>query len=191
MWQDILHENGLDIPGYQGKHVVGYRQSMGRYGVSTEHFRAYWVKKGLSIAQKQSVALSIFMEVSLGFESMQEQYSWLTNSGYSEEDLVSNLVGFYIEVLGVNWVSACKPVSQKAAQAVWDGYGSVGSHKNRAFKPNLYPCEECKGIHRIVTPTFPSIFQSIQPARKGKDYNEAGKDMPLPKHLQSALYRQL
>lgn len=96
---------------------------MGRFGLSVEHFRTYWIKKGLSISERQAVALSIFMEVSLGFESIQEKYSLFTNSGYSEEDLVSNLIGFYVEVLGIHWAAPCKPVSIKASQSIWDKDG--------------------------------------------------------------------
>ncbi|WP_225984801.1 hypothetical protein [Noviherbaspirillum aerium] len=161
LWQDILHERGLTVTGYQGKHFVGYKQSMSRTGISAEHFRTYWIKKGLSINEKQSIALSIFMEVSLGFEGVQERYSLFTNSGYSEEDLVSNLVGFYVEVLGINWATTCKPVSVKASQSVWDKAGPVGLRKNRSFKPNFHDCDECISKHGLVTPVFPPIFNSI------------------------------
>lgn len=190
LWQDILHERGLSIAGHRGKHFIGYKQSMGRFGLSVEHFRTYWIKKGLSISERQAVALSIFMEVSLGFESIQEKYSLFTNSGYSEEDLVSNLIGFYVEVLGIDWAAPCKPVSIKASQSIWDEDGSVGLRKNRGFKPNFHSCEECSSKHGVTAPIFPQIFNSIQPAIKGKQFGDADKGMPVPRHLQSVLYRQ-
>lgn len=189
LWQDILHERGLSITGHQGKHFIGYKQSMGRAGLEVDHFRTYWIKKGLSISERQSVALSIFMEVSLGFESVQEKYSMFTNSGYSEEDLVSNLVGFYVEVMGINWATTCKPVSIEASQNIWDKEGPVGARKNRSFKPNFHRCEECSSKHGIANPMFPAILNSIQPAIRGKHFDDADKTMPLPRHLHSVLYR--
>ena len=43
------------------------------------------------------------MEVSLDFERFQEDsilWSWFTDSGFSAEDLTSNLIGFYRAVEG-------------------------------------------------------------------------------------------
>ncbi|RJF97322.1 hypothetical protein [Noviherbaspirillum saxi] len=191
LWEDVLHERGLTMPVYPGSHVIGYRQSMTRFGITSEHFKAYWIKKGLTVARRQAVALSVFMEVTHGFESLQQKYSLITDSGYSEEDLVSNLVGFYSVVMGLNWAATCKPVSKEASFAIWDMHGSVGSRKNRSFKPNFYPCKECKDTHGIETPSFPAIFNVIQPARKEIDFGDVGKNTLVPRQLQTALYRHL
>ncbi len=188
LWQDILHERGLTIGNQRDRHVIGYKQRMAKMGMSSEHFRAYWIKRSLSLSQKQSVALSIFMEVSYGFENLQHGMSLFTNSGFSEEDLVSNLVGFYVQVLGLNWIDYCKPVSADASHAVWDANGPVGMYKNRTFKPNFYTCQECKDKHHIEKPAFPTIFSSIQPAKKGVEFGDLG-DSPVPRHLHSALFR--
>lgn len=188
LWHDILNERGLTIGNQRDRHVIGYKQRMARLGMASEYFRAYWIKRGLTITQKKSVALSIFMEVSYGFENLQRTMSLFTDSGFSEEDLVSNLVGFYIQTSGFDWRSSCKPVSKSASRAIWDANGPVGARKNKTFKPNFYECDECKEKHHVETPTFPAILSSIQPAKKGIEYGDLG-NTPVPPHLHSALFR--
>ena len=136
--------------------------------------------------------LAIFKEVSLGFEDVQASLSAFTDSGFSEEDLVSNLLGFYVAVLGnVDWRNHCKPVSAEASRVVWDTLGPVGSRKNRQFVPKLHACEECKTKHHITQPHFPPIFSSIRPAQQGADFFEATGStpgLPVPVHMLSTLF---
>lgn len=91
----------------------------------------YVVPRGLSNIVKQQVALGIFMDVSQSFEELQD--SWLarhltgSDSGFSEEDLVSDLIAFYKALLPKLDIDAlCKPVSVAASQAVWNAGGPVG-----------------------------------------------------------------
>jgi hypothetical protein len=121
--------------------------------------------------QKLQVALAIYIDVSLYFESSQD--SWLsraatrTDSGFSEEDLVSNLIGFYRAAYpNFNVDRICHPVSVEASQKIWDEHGAMGGNKNRRFTPHLYPCDECKS-----TPRFPHEFQTIKPARRGEFFD--------------------
>lgn len=189
LWKDILHERGIGIPGHSDSHLIQYKQSMGRFGLTQEFAKFYLVKKGLSLSAKRSVALAIFMEVSMGFESLQASMSLLTDSGFSQEDLVSNLIGFYMVVHGaLDWKNLCKPVSTEASLAVWDANGPVGSHKNKVFQPQFHACEECKSKHHVQLPRFPSTFQSIQPASKGLHFIEASDGLPVPKHMLSTLF---
>jgi len=130
----------------------------------TKHFV---VRKGLANYVKQQVALAIFMEVSLGFESLQDSWAARTfaksDSGFSEEDLVSNIVGFYKALFPMIDIDAlCKPVSVAASRAVWHASGPVGRNKNRRFEPVLHPCSEC-----TTPPAFPDQFKLIVPAVKG------------------------
>jgi len=62
--------------------------------------RNYLVRYGLSWAEKRTVALTILMEVSNLFEGFQSSFPWnvRTNSGFSQEDLISNLFGFHIAI---------------------------------------------------------------------------------------------
>lgn len=189
LWKDILQERGIDIPGQPDSHLIQYKQSMGRFGLKREFSRFYLIKKGLSLADKRSVALSIFMEVSMGFESLQASMSLITDSGFSQEDLVSNMIGFYSAVHGaIDWKTLCKPVSTEASLAVWDTNGPVGNQKNKVFQPQFHACEECKSKHHVHVPRFPSVFQSIQPASKGLYFTEPVDGLPVPKHMLWTLF---
>ncbi|WP_437719051.1 hypothetical protein WMF45_23135 [Sorangium sp. So ce448] len=168
LWRQITTESGLASrrPGASGFKVT-YTQDMRWRGLTAAETRIYFVRRGLSPAQKESVALSIFMEVSYAFEEMQGSFPFsltrANDSSFSEEDLVSDLIGFYVAVRpGIRPLDLCRGVSRRASLAVWDTYGSVGSHKNRSFSPVFHPCDECRGPSR-----FPPTFQQIVPAAKG------------------------
>lgn len=178
-WNRIVHEKGPDAqlnrsPAY----VVGYRQdAVKRVLGMTFHpgvGRRYVVRRGLSNIDKQRVALAIFIEVSLGFEERQD--SWLarkttgTDSGFSEEDLVSNLIGFYRALFPLIEVDElCKPVSVEASKKIWNTDGPVGVKKNKSFTPRFHKCDECKN-----TPAFSQQFQVISAAPKGILFQDYG-----------------
>jgi hypothetical protein len=191
LWKDVSLERGLQIGGQADRHLIMYEQKMSRFGLSRGFAKFYSIKRGLSITAKRSVALSIFMDVSLGFESVQASLSTLTDSGFSEEDLVSNLIGFYVVVYeSLDWRTLCKPVSKDASLKIWDVDGSVGSRKNKAFVPKFHECDECKSKHHVIRPQLPALFNSIQPATRGVDFYEpAPSDMPVPPHLLSTLFK--
>jgi len=85
--------------GKQGFKVT-YKQDMGNQYIKQGVNRSYLVRYGLSWEEKRRVALVIFMEVSVLFEGLQDSFPWnvVTDSGFSQEDLVSNLLGFYIAI---------------------------------------------------------------------------------------------
>lgn len=178
LWSQIRAESGRSsLKAGESGFKVTYIQDMRKWYVTAAEERSYFVKRGLSTAQKESVALTIFMEVSVGFENLQGSFPWSwvssnsKDSSFSEEDLVSNLIGFYVAVRrGIDPLILCRPINPpvkdkektKPSVAVWDKYGSVGSNKNRTFRPVFHPCDECTGPHR-----FPATFEQIQPATKG------------------------
>jgi hypothetical protein len=147
--------------------------------------RHYAVKVGLSTAEKESVALAIFMQVSKQFEELQGAggWGWVTDSSFSAEDLVSNLIGFYQAVRGgaAELIRQCQPVSKAAAEAVWDTHGAVGdaANKVREFRPRLFPCAECAD-----SPSAPRMGQlplgltAITPAKFGLNYKMWSEDDP-------------
>ncbi len=156
--------------------IVRYRQDHAGYTCKPGAGGKYIVKKNLTIAQKQRVALAIFQDISIRFEDFQASASWFTDSGYSQEDLVSNLIGFYIaigKIKRTDAIAACKPVSDKAAFAIWDRYGPVGKNKNKSWTPKLAEntgyetenesCDDCLFASR----KFPKEFSSIAPAVRG------------------------
>ena len=180
---------------------VIYKQSMGTKVSKNSPFKAfalpdrslfkvsssgyYLVRKGLPLKRKEEVALRIFLDVSYGFESMQASFPFFlgTDSGYSQEDLVSNLIGFYAAVKGLSDAQIeqqlCKVVSKKASLDVWDKYikdAGIGETKNKGYsKPNFYACSQCKG-----KPQFPQIFTSIKRANYGGDFIRYQRNSMLP-----------
>ena len=154
------HANVLFKPGREGKYIV---------------------KHGLTTEQKKSVALAIFKEISLRFEDLQLFFSVATDSGYSQDDLVSNLIGFYIgvnEVKRLDILRKCHPVSIETANAVWDRDGAVGKNKNKKWTPRFAKdiavetktaCEvECVNQPKKL----PAALQRIQAAKKSQWFVE-------------------
>ena len=168
IWLQVLHEKD-NLGAQEGYFRVLYRQSMAmknllRMGV----LKKYDVKKGLNLEQKKSVALSIFLDTSHAFESLQSNWfiSLVTDSGYSAEDLFSNLVGFYRAVYpDEQFISKCVPVSKTTALEVWDTYGAVGSNKNNTTSPFIYPLPPSKGSSIINSP--PKELDRIKPVQEG------------------------
>lgn len=122
---------------------------------------------------KKSVALAIFLDVSHSFESLQAGWLFnkLTSSGYSAEDLVSNLIGFYraVEPHGQH-IQVCQPVSKKIALSIWDKYGDIGQIKNYSTTPYIYPIPPASG--GPMSAQLPYSLTTIKPAQKGIHYYE-------------------
>ena len=165
---------------------VRYRQDHGGYPGRPGSEGQYLVKQGLTDMQKQSIALSIFTEVSHAFEGFQSGFpgALLTDSGYSAEDLVSNLIGFYIAVGAITKsaaIEACRPVSQATAENIWTTYGAVGSNKNTSFEPHLFDsgmddpkAAVCRDECGTAARRFPDVFKTIRPATLGRDFLRLG-----------------
>ncbi|WP_260514637.1 hypothetical protein [Serratia fonticola] len=150
--------------------MVKHSQAMGKTyaGVSIRSgVRAQWkVKKGLSIETKRSIALSMMFYVSLKFEGLQSNalFSRVTDSGFSCEDLVSNLLGFYSVVLPRNYMALIRPKSKEYAQMIWDYYGPVGRYKNNELKAIIFPDPERFPNNAYpYKKRLPSYLSSIKP----------------------------
>ena len=165
LWKQVSQEKGKASSQGGGYQVV-YAQDayIGTLDRRVGGFGSYFVRYGLSLGQKKSVALAIFQEVSFNFESMQGLAIW-SDSSFSQEDLVSNLLGFYSAVEGKTfnyYMGICGKVSQNGTLEVYRQHGSPGSKKNKKFEPILYSCSECSGKNQ-----FPKELQTIKPAEKG------------------------
>ncbi|MDP2570975.1 hypothetical protein Q8W40_02185 [Vibrio penaeicida] len=121
------------------------------------------------------------MEVSYGFESFQSMFSFITDSGFSQEDLVSNLIGFYIGIGEVNRLDAlrsCEPTTDKLARIIWDNEGAVGSNKNRKWNPKyasstyVETIKQCMDECLSETKELPPKFKRIKPSIKGLHHQE-------------------
>lgn len=187
-WVDLGHANPESAEKLLNQFIVGelrnrseeeyfdvsYKQTMkkGIFGctISDGAEKYFKVKKGVRNQQKKSIALSIFLEVSYSFENLQNSwpYSLTTDSGYSAEDLMSNLIGFYRAVEpNVNILQSCEPVSKDVALRIWDVYGPVGKNKNYSVVPFLYPVNEYQGIGPMCG-VIPEFLNTIKPFVLGK-----------------------
>ncbi len=171
LWRNVLNEADKYKQGGIEGYKVRYAQHAAAWGTTFDNAGDYFVKNDLSETEKQRVALAIFQEVSLGFETVQNSgftgfvsETLGSGSSFSEEDLVSNLVGFYYAVKGLRWQDQCGIVSREASEKIWNTDGAVGlaKNKNNSFSPKFHQCDECTGI-----PTFPHFYTSIQPIEKG------------------------
>lgn len=189
LWNKIYAEEGA-VYSQQG--ITGFKYSRKdvnrgagtitkNVSISTE--AAYLVKSGLDTAQKEAVALAVFKDFSFKVET--NQGSGLIGAGadviggssFSEEDLVSNLVGFYDALKGTSWHNLCKPVSVESAKTIFerDGVGKIFQtlDKNTTYSPKFHSCDEC------TSSNFPSQYQSIPDISKGELFLDFNSDLAV------------
>jgi hypothetical protein len=181
LWKQVQDEKDLSPNGRWHRVKLDMTATRFKLGPKEE----FAVKVGLSLEEKKQAALSIFMRVSRQFETLQSWYP-LSDSGFSGEDLVSNLLGFYSAVEGIDYVADCKAVSKAAAETVWNTYGAPGdsANKNRATDPDLYPCAACADAPAKKTrKPLPPVFRTITEVAIGtlyKEWNDADPDLTGP-----------
>lgn len=146
LWETITSNRGeeesLTKKGYLAMYgqTFDYPLRVGLDGV----INSYFVRYNLSKDEQVLVALSIVKEVSEQFEALQAgfPYAWpirFTNSGFSEEDLVSDLLAINMAIKNVkkNWVAAtCRVVKPHLAREIWDRTG--GLRQMKTWTPNYY-----------------------------------------------------
>ncbi len=149
---------------------VNYHQSMskkiGGLHTSTGIYTGYLVRRGLGDRVLKGVALSIFMNTSHKFESLQNfwPYILITDSGYSAEDLVSNLFGFCQAVDYADYTPFLNICSKEKAYRIWDHYGPVGQFKNKSVIPLLFPDPaDATAQHQPVSGYLPAFMSAIEP----------------------------
>lgn len=99
------------------------------------------VRSCLSPTLKARVALTLMYGTAKRFEAWQNSFifNWYTDSGFSAEDLVSDLIGFYrVFGTGPDPLLLAKPLSYTKALQIWDTYGAPGNFKNTEFTPFLF-----------------------------------------------------
>lgn len=85
------------------------------------------VRSCLSPTLKARVALTLMYGTAKRFEAWQNSFifNWYTDSGFSAEDLVSDLIGFYrVFGTGPDPLLLAKPLSYTKALQIWDTYGA-------------------------------------------------------------------
>jgi hypothetical protein len=145
-----------------------FYHDQGMYGIGLRAYygHRYRLNRPLTPAQVKSVALGVYMAISRDFEWMQLVIPWpsIRDSGFSAEDLISNLIGFYRAVEpGRNYIALCEPVSKREALNVWDASGPVSAHKNRSFAPHFFSSTPNTLVGRLRGP-LPWFLNTIRPA---------------------------
>jgi hypothetical protein len=191
-WIDLGHAQGNDIRHLLSQMAEGeasgtefydiiYSQGMSvPYGlVRSGKFIIWRIRHGRPYWEQKSIALAMMMTIAPRFEEFQAAFphSFLTDSGFSGEDLVSDLLGFYRVVLIENPFSLLRPVSKDEALKRWDYYGKIGSFKVRGFIPLLFPDPERFPSSRPRKGMLPAFLREVVP------YNDfLSGNVVLPPH---------
>ncbi|MBN6077072.1 hypothetical protein HYE59_05875 [Aggregatibacter actinomycetemcomitans] len=178
-WIDASHANGhgasnlLTLIKNEGSNTawvkdphyfcIEYYQDMSRYFLNSGLSTFWIIRKGLSEAEQKSIALSIFMYVSFGFEAHQGLLSLVTDSGYSCEDLISNLLGFYKSVEPKGYDSFITKYPPKYAKKIWNHYGPVGNFKMRSLKVLYFPDPDNNPNAKPYEKSLPTWLSTITP----------------------------
>ena len=116
------------------------------------------IKKVLTADEVLQVALRIFMLQSLGFEALQTWTDSIGDSSFSEEDLTSNFIAFYMAARSFGRADVetfCDVWDSARSLTQFEGYTF---HKRGSFHPgSLLPAGG----------TFPAEFSTITPAGTG------------------------
>jgi hypothetical protein len=148
LWKQIDEELGekITVSSSEG-HLVIYKQDakvlplVPPIGIT----RYYWVKNGLSQQEKKEIALRIFEEVSVAFETLQGFAFW-SGSSFEPADLPSNILGFYMavepELTKEKIIKLIEPLTPNQSLDVYrqyDGTFTEDKYKNRSFTPVSFP----------------------------------------------------
>lgn len=179
-WIDLGHAQGDDIRNLLEQMRVGeslhnrnefyevkYSQGMIgiRRSITISRFIKWRIKKGRSLYERYSIALAMMLTTAGRFESMQASFpfNFVTDSGFSGEDLVSDLLGFYRALSEVGHLERLRPVSKEQALKRWDHYGPIGQYKNRECRPLLFPDPEKEPARQPYIGDLPYFMQTVKP----------------------------
>ncbi|ELE9707456.1 hypothetical protein RM392_004702 [Enterobacter cloacae] len=177
-WVDLGHAQGTDIrkllrnidigesSGSEYYEVV-YSQSMidPTRTMKMGKFISWRIKRGRTYSERKSIALAMMMSLARKFEGLQSSFplSLTTDSGFSGEDLVSDLLGFHRVVSIQNPFDLIRPVSKADALKRWDYYGKIGSWKNETFIPILFPDPDKFPNARPRKGELPNFMKTVRP----------------------------
>ncbi len=177
-WIDLGHAQGTDIVKLLGQIDRGESSGKARYDVTYSQsmvdpfrtmkmgkFITWRIKRGRSYSERKCIALGMMMSLARKFEGLQASFpiNLATDSGFSGEDLVSNLLGFYRVVSINNPFEMLRPVSKEEALKRWDYYGKVGNWKNDTFSPILFPDPEKFPNAKPRRGVLPNFMQTVRP----------------------------
>lgn len=177
-WIDLGHAQGTDIQKLlwdidsgerQEKEYydVTYSQSMASPGrlIKMGKFIKWRIKRGRTLFERRSIALAMMMSLARKFEGLQASFpiNLVTDSGFSGEDLVSDLLGFYRVVSAPKPFGMLRVVSQGKALQRWNHYGKIGGWKNESFRPLLFPDPDIFPNVRPYKGNFPNFMKTVRP----------------------------
>lgn len=177
-WIDLGHAQGDDIrtllraidageASGQERYDVAYSQSMVDPTMTLKmgKFIKWRIKRGRTYAERRSIALAMMMSLAMKFEGLQASFpiNLVTDSGFSGEGLVSDLLGFYRVVAIQNPFQLLRPVRKDEALKRWDYYGKIGSWKNHGFTPLLFPDPERFRHARPYKGMLPAFMRTVTP----------------------------
>lgn len=182
-WGRIVNETGMSSRGRNGYRLIASMKH-GKFGITDGVATAAFVKKGLSLDERESVALAVLNNLTVRFEAMQANwyYQFLTTSGFSEEDFPSNLLGFYQKVRSISRDQVereCVVLTTKQSLAVWDETGGTKMYRPKWVANHWVPRyhhKDSKTARRCCSEkkaakTWPAMFDGIAPAKKGPQGN--------------------
>ncbi|HET7180116.1 MAG TPA: hypothetical protein VFI14_10330, partial [Chryseosolibacter sp.] len=110
------------------------------FGITlTETTPTVSLQKPLSEQEVLQAALTTFMLQSLFFEAAQEWTDFIGGSSFAEEDLVSNLIGFYRAAEGYSVPEVKKFCGVWSKEDTLKKFMSYSFQKNRTFRPLSLP----------------------------------------------------
>ena len=191
-WVDLGHAQGTDIRMLlelmrqgesSGKDFYDVRYSQGMTSPlklrRSGKVMTWRIRRGRPFWEQKSIALAMMMTMARKFEAFQGAFpnNLVTDSGFSGEDLVSDLLGFYRVVSVQNPFPQLRPVSKEEALKRWDYYGKIGSWKNETFQPLLFPDPEKFPHSRPRKGLLPPFMRTVVP------YNDfLSGNVILPRH---------
>ncbi|QGY28436.1 hypothetical protein [Pantoea cypripedii] len=185
-WVDLGHAKGDDIRKLMNKINHSEAMSAARYDITYSQsmadpwrmlrmgkFATWRVRKGRPYKERQSIALAMMMAVARRFEAFQDTFpiNLVTDSGFSGEDLCSDLLGFYRVMRMQNPFPLLQPVSKQEALKRWDYYGKIGTWKNETFQPLLFPDPKKFPNAKPYLSHLPNFMQTIRPYDDWKSGN--------------------
>lgn len=177
-WIDMGHARGTDVRDLLAKMRQGESSGQEYYDVDyaqgmTAPFRmvrsgkvmTWRIRRGRPFWEQKSIALAMMMTMARKFECFQAQFpnNLVTDSGFSGEDLVSDLLGFYRVVSVQNPFNMLRPITKAEALKRWDHYGKIGSCKNETFQPLLFPDPNKYPNARPYKGILPPFMRTIVP----------------------------
>lgn len=196
-WIDLGHARGTDIRELlrsiqqgeaSGKEFYEVRYSQGMTGVwgqvRSGKVMTWRIRHGRSYTEQKSIVLAMMMTMAMAmaskFEAFQGAFpnNLVTDSGFSGEDLVSDLLGFYRVISTPNPFPLLKPVTKAKALKRWDHYGKIGNWKNETFQPLLFPDPEKFPHAKPRRGELPPFMKTVRPYDNFSSGNviRSGKD---------------